>query len=70
MGNKYGVKTGQVWQDNDPRYTESEKRKLEIIEVDDTYAVCKNLTSGKISKIRLNRFKANSTGYRLIKDVE
>ena len=70
MANKYGVKVGQVWKDNDPRYTEAEQRVLVVLEIDDTHATCKNKKSGKTSKIRLNRFKANSTGYRLVEDVK
>jgi len=64
------VKIGQVWKDNDKRYTENEQRELEIVGFyHDLWAVCKNLKTGKTSKILIDRFRPNSTGYRLIKDV-
>jgi len=64
------VKVGQIWQDNDPRMQMIKPvRTVEVLEVDDTHATCKNCYSGKITRIRLNRFKANSTGYCLIKDL-
>jgi len=67
--NKYGVKVGQIWQDNDPRYSEGKRRKLKVLSVNETHAICENISSGLRSGIRLDRFKANSTGYCLIKDV-
>jgi hypothetical protein len=68
MKNQFGVKVGQIWKDNDSRFSENEQRELEVLSIDDVYAICKNIKSGKTSKIKLNRFKANSTGYRLIKE--
>jgi hypothetical protein len=71
MENKHGVKPGQIWQDNDSRYRrDTEIRKVEVLEVGETHATCKNYPSGKITKIQLKRFKPNNTGYRLIKDVQ
>ena len=61
------VKVGQVWQDNDPRMQMIVPiRTIVVLRVDDTHAICKNCYSGKITKIRLSRFRANSTGYRLL----
>jgi hypothetical protein len=45
-------------------------RTIVVLEVDDTHAICKNCYSGKITKIRLSRFKANSTGYRLLDPLD
>lgn len=72
------VKPGQVWADNDWR---SAGRTLEVEEVwqakysKHRYATCKVLTArdganassvGKRVRIRLDRFKPTSTGYRLV----
>ena len=70
MENKFNVKVGQIWRDNDVRYYSDRIRDLEVLEVSETHAKCKNTETGKISEIRLNRFRPNSTGYRLVKDVE
>ena len=71
MANKYGVKVGQIWQDNDPRMQMMKPvRTVEVLIVDDTHAVCQNRDSGKITRIKISRFKANSTGYRLVDDVK
>ena len=70
MKNKFNVAKGQIWQDNDPRYEDEYKRTLEVLEVDGDYAICKNIQSGRTSKIKLSRFKPTSTGYRLIKDAK
>lgn len=59
--NPYGVKPGQIWADNDPRTP----RTLTITEVDSGFAYAVS-SSGRKSRIRLTRFRPNSTGYRLI----
>lgn len=74
------VKRGQVWADNDRR---SRGRTVRILRVDDTHAVVTVLAArrdapeaerlravGAERRIRLNRFRPNSTGYRLMEDVE
>ena len=67
---KLGVKVGQIWQDNDPRVQMMKPvRTVEVLIVDDTHAVCQNRDTGRITRIKVSRFKANSTGYLLIKDV-
>lgn len=64
------VRKGQLWADNDKRCS---GRKLRIHEVTATHAVAyawnPNDTEGKTTRIRLDRFKPTSTGYRLIEDV-
>lgn len=68
------VHPGQTWADNDPR---SEGRTLRVDAVDDGRAVCTVLTDvggtpappRKPSLIRLGRFRATSTGYRLVQDA-
>lgn len=63
---------GQVWQDNDPR---SYGRRLRIVEIDGTHAVCVLVTArqpvssakpGRRTRIRLDRFRPTSTGYRYV----
>ena len=64
------IKVGQIWQDNDPRMQMMVPiRTVEIIEVGHSFAMCKNCETGKITRIKVSRFKPNSTGYCLIKDV-
>lgn len=63
------VAVGQIWQDWDIRWRKSfcPNRFFEIksISGDGLYATCKNIQTGKMTKIRVDRFKPNSTGYRL-----
>jgi hypothetical protein len=72
------VKPGQVWQDNDPRSVGYKHIILEITEKNGEPAALirywpeGNNSSGKpegLRKILLRRYRPNSTGYRLIKDV-
>jgi hypothetical protein len=70
------VRPGQIWQDNDKR---SHGRQVRIIEVDDTHAVVelhvprgaghRGAKPGRRTRIRLNRFRPISTGYRLVEDA-
>lgn len=70
------VRKGQVWADNDRR---SEGRTVRVLRVEQNHAVVTVLTArsaasegerlravGAERRIRLDRFKANSTGYRLV----
>lgn len=60
------VTIGQVWRDNDKRT--SYFRDMQVISIDGDKATVRNVRTGKLSKIRLNRFKPNSTGYKLIRE--
>jgi len=58
------VKPGQVWADNDKR---SRGRQVKILEVYETHALVQSPSGmGRVTKIRLDRFRPNSTGYRLL----
>ena len=61
--NPYGVRPGQVWVDQDHR---ADGRQVIVMSVGDTHAVVKNVAK---TRVRLTRFRPNSTGYRLLKDV-
>lgn len=63
---------GQIWEDNDPR---AYSRKVRIVELADTHAVVElhqprrpvsSAKPGRRTRIRLDRFKPTSTGYRFI----
>ncbi|NYV73125.1 DUF6354 family protein [Streptomyces sp. UH6] len=63
---------GQLWQDNDPR---SYGRKVRIVEIDDTHATVElhqprqpvsSAKPGRRTRIRLDRFRPTSTGYRYV----
>ena len=59
------VKPGQIWADNDKR---SHGRTIKVLEVDETHALVQSPTGlGRKTKIRLSRFRPDSTGYRLLK---
>ena len=64
------VRKGQLWADNDKR---CRGRMLRIHDVGPTHAVAyawdDNSVEGKTTRIRLDRFKPTSTGYRLVEDV-
>lgn len=68
---------GQIWQDNDPR---SYGRRLRIITIDDTHAVMElavprdaghqQAKPGRRTRVRLDRLKPTSTGYRYVSGSE
>lgn len=68
------VRVGQVWQDADPR---TYGRHLRVAEVDSTHATVVHVDIAgrpvgrreRITRIRLDRFRPTSTGYRLVTDV-
>lgn len=69
------VKVGQIWQDNDPR---SPDRYLFVTATDATHAAVRQVAYNPITKIsvplpgvrgtriRLDRFRPTSTGYRYV----
>lgn len=67
------VQVGQIWADNDKR---SSGRRVRIVEVDATHATVElvgarqrgvsSAEPGRRTRIRLDRFKPTSTGYRLL----
>lgn len=71
------VRVGQIWQDNDPRIAEMKKgrRLISVTAVGDTHATVETWYEDEIGKnsrtgrVRLNRFRPSSTGYKLIADV-
>lgn len=67
------VRPGQVWADNDPRVG---VRHVRVVEVDGTHATVVQTNrhgmstgSTRFTRIRLDRFRPTSTGYRLVTDV-
>jgi hypothetical protein len=69
------VRPGQIWADNDKR---SEGRHIRVLEVDDTHATVVQVdirgmvdsrTRQRQTRIRLDRFRPTSTGYRLVQDA-
>lgn len=67
------VRVGDVWADNDYR---CEGRTVMVVAITDGKAICSvawpNLKHGRVrhrTAIRLDRFRPNSTGYRLISRV-
>lgn len=73
------VKVGQIWQDYDSRFRGRETARLvcvmEIVDVPKPYAkVVVSYNDGmnwwpRVWRIRLDRFKPNSTGYQLVGNV-
>ena len=63
------VRVGQVWKDNDHRF--STLRLIEIKEVTPTHAVGISTHEGKERKVKIKimRFRPNASGYQLYKDV-
>lgn len=63
---------GQIWADNDPR---GYGRRVRIVEITDTHAVVElhqprqpvsSAKPGRRTRIRLDRFRLTSSGYRYI----
>lgn len=71
------VRVGQVWADNDSR---GYGRQVRVVELNDTHAVVElhrprgvghhGANRGRRTRIRLDRFRPTSTGYRLVEDVK
>lgn len=66
------VKVGQLWQDNDKR--NRALRFVRVTAVDETHARCEAWyeeagSTARTVRIRLDRFRPTSTGYRLIEDT-
>ena len=68
---KTDVKAGHVWQDWDSRFSNQTPTYKQVMWVKDGYAFCESHTEGKAvrrrCRIRLDRFRPRSTGYRLVK---
>ena len=72
MSDDTSVQVGQVWQDNDRRHG---TRYLRIDAIDQDRAVCvawydEAGAKSRVVRIRLDRFKPTSTGYRLLPEEE
>jgi hypothetical protein len=65
------VKVGQVWEDWDSRFRDSQQRRLISIErIDGAYAYCSGLSTGKKTRVRVDRFRPTASGYRLVSEAE
>jgi hypothetical protein len=61
------VRVGQVWRDADKR---SDGRRLLVVAVDATHATVTSAErAGRRTRIRLDRFRPTSNGYRLERDA-
>ena len=71
MGEKVEVKVGQVWEDWDIRTRVSgPRRRIKIMEIKDGRATVQHPSgTGTKTKIRVDRFKPTTTGYKLVEDV-
>ncbi len=68
-GNPYNVKVGQVWVNCDKRFAGVEVTVL-LVRDDLGYAQVRVEKSGKLRRIRLDRFRERSNGYRLVSGGE
>lgn len=68
MSNPHGVEVGQIWVSADKREA---SRRLTVVAVDvDSGVAHVEGTLGRRSRIRLDRFRPTSTGYRRIYPTE
>ena len=64
--NPRGVAVGQRWQDWDSRYRRTlAARYVTVLAIEGPYAIVAN-EKGTQRRIRLDRFRPSSTGYRLV----
>lgn len=64
--NPFDVQVGQIWRSADPR---DNGRSVEVLEVDlesGKAQVCSPYGRGPKTRIRLDRFRPNSSGYKLV----
>lgn len=60
------VKAGQVWRDNDQRMG---PREIKVLAIEGDRAIVQRVSGvGTKTKIRLDRFRPTTTGYRLVQD--
>lgn len=73
--NNPAVQPGQIWADNDPRST---GRHIRVLTVDETHADVEQhlprrhspAKPSRTTRIRLDRFRPTSTGYRLVRNAD
>jgi hypothetical protein len=69
MSNPYEVKVGQVWQDWDTRFRNGAPTYKKVLKIEGGFAYCVSTRNGIViskSRISLQRFRPNSTGYKLV----
>jgi hypothetical protein len=72
---KVKIKKGQIWQDWDCRFRNSKPRLIQVVAIHkhnylgEFYVTCRNIDTDKITNIKLRRFKPNSTGYKLWREL-
>lgn len=64
-GNPYNVSVGQVWANCDKRFADVKITVL-LVRDDLGYAQVRVEKTGRLRRIRLDRFRERSNGYRLI----
>lgn len=64
------VKVGQIWEDWDIRFRYGDsRRRIKVLEIVGGKAVVQGVSGrGVKRKIRLDRFRPNSTGYKLVEE--
>lgn len=62
------VRVGQIWEDNDQRQRIF-SRHGEVVKIIGDYAEVK-WNTGRTTSVNIKRFRPNSTGYKLIQDVD
>lgn len=65
--NPFNVRTGQVWENVDPRYAGRVFQVLMVRE-DMGYAITQK-AGGRLGKVSLKRFRPMTNGYRLVRDL-
>jgi len=68
---KDNVRVGQIWRDYDSRFRNQTPVLKRILKIENGYAYCEGIRNGLViskTKIRLDRFRPNSTGYKLLKE--
>ena len=68
QGLPHRPRPGQVWRDVREELDRHwpGKRDVRVLEVDETHAHVENVKTGRKTRIRADRFRATSSGYRLI----
>jgi hypothetical protein len=63
------VKVGQIWKDWDVRTRGTHPRQIKVLEIVGEKAIVQSPSGmGAKTKIKLSRFKPNSTGYKLVSE--
>lgn len=70
MTDQIEVRPGQIWKDWDKRVRDRDPgRRVRVESIEGGHAICTNVDTGKTTKIKLDRFRPTSKGYKFMSEA-